>query len=488
LNSIAAYKIREIRELVKSKKLSPVEILRIYRRQADLANYHIRALVADRFDQAFIEAKDMEEKIMKGGDVPLLAGLPFTCKEMIEAENMPLTVGLVKRKGMISKSDAPVVSKLRSLGGNFIGVTNVPELGFWFETDNYVYGRTNNPYDLQRTPGGSSGGEAAIIAAAGSAFGIGSDVGGSIRIPAMFCGIFGHKPTRGTIPFTGHYPMTTEHAALYQGSSHRITTMGPMARSAEDLIEIFKHLAFQDGIDSEVVDHHYSWQPINWKNRKVYTLKAPDFNWAMPVDEEAKSAVRRATQFFHDQGAIIEELPSDIFKDGVALWYEELATVIGPSFCESLGMGEGIDLPRELVKILAGKAEYTVPNLINVAMEKVFNLVKPMVMKKNNDRVLQRRKKLNEILGDQSILILPTHPRPAFFHHSGKLRPYDFVYTAIFNALDLPATQVPMGFTVDSLPIGVQVVASQGRDDVALLAANDLDKGFGGWRPSGLFM
>jgi fatty acid amide hydrolase 2 len=488
LNSIAAYKIREIRELVKTKKLSPVEILRIYRRQVDRVNFEINALVADRFDQAFLEAKDLEDKIMKGGEVPLLAGLPFTCKEMIEAENMPLTIGLVKRKGKVGKVNASVVEKLKSLGGNFIGVTNVPELGFWFETDNYVYGRTNNPYDLKRTSGGSSGGEAAIISASGSAFGIGSDVGGSIRIPAMFCGIFGHKPTRRTIPSTGHYPMTKEHAALYQGSGYRLATIGPMARSAEDLIEIFKHLAFKDGIDNEIVSRNFSWDPINWKNRKIYTLKSPEFNWAMPADDEAKNAVKRAAQFFHDQGAIIEELPSDIFKDAVALWYEELATVVGPSFSEALGTGESIDLPREIFKSLTGNAEFTVPNLVSVAMEKAFKLLKPVLLKKNNERVSQKRKVLNDLLGDQSILILPTHPRAAFFHHSGKLRPYDFIFTAVFNALDLPATQVPMGFTVDSLPIGVQVVASQGRDDLTLLAANDLDKGFGGWRPSSLFM
>jgi fatty acid amide hydrolase 2 len=278
--------------------------------------------------------------------------------------------------------------------------------------------------------------------------------------------------------------MVREKAGLYQGSGYRVTTIGPMARNAEDLIEIFKQMVFKDGIDNEIVDRNFSWDPINWKNRKVYILKAPEFSWAMSADEESKNAVKRAALFFHDQGAIVEELSSDIFKDGVALWYEELATVVGPTFSESLGMGENIDLPREVLKMLTGRAEYTFPNIVNVAMEKALQYIKPMMMKKNSDKVAQRRKELNELLGTDSILILPTHPRPAFFHHSGKLRPYDFIYTAIFNALDLPATQVPMGFTADSLPIGIQVVASQGCDNLTLLAANDLDKGFGGWRPS----
>jgi fatty acid amide hydrolase 2 len=303
----------------------------------------------------------------------------------------------------------------------------------------------------------------------------------------MFCGIFGHKPTRKTIPFTGHYPMTREHAALYQGQGHRITTLGPMARSAEDLIEIFKIMNFQDGIDNEVIRRDYSWEPITWKSRKVYILSTPEFNWAMSVDEEAKNAVKRAAQFFEDQGAHVEELPSSIFKDGVKLWYEELATVVGPTFSESLGLGENIDLPKELLKLARGKAEYTFPNLANVALEKAFQFVKPMLIKPTQDNVLARRKQLNELLGEKNILIMPTHPRPAFYHHSGKLRPYDFIYTAIFNALDLPATQVPLGFTSNNLPIGVQVAACQGRDDLTLLAANDLDKAFGGWRPSNLF-
>jgi fatty acid amide hydrolase 2 len=207
MNPFGGLRIHEVRELLRQRKTSPVEILRAYRRQADLVNPSLNAIVAERWDQAFLEAKALENKIMNEGSVPNLAGLPFTAKELFEVKGMPHTLGMEKRRGKKATATSSMIERMVHEGALFAGLTNVPEMGFWFETYNLVYGVTNNPYDLRRTPGGSSGGEAAIIAAMGSAFGLGSGIGGSIRIPAAFCGLFGHKPTRFLIPFSGHYPM-----------------------------------------------------------------------------------------------------------------------------------------------------------------------------------------------------------------------------------------------------------------------------------------
>lgn len=481
MNPFAVLRIHEVRDLLKQKKASPVEILRAYRRQSDKVNPAINALVANRWDKAYLEAKALEKKLCDGSDVPRLAGLPFTAKELFEAEGMPHTLGLDKRRNVKGKTNSSSIERLIKDGALFAGVTNVPEMGLWFETYNVVYGVTNNPYDLRRTPGGSSGGEAALIAAMGSAFGIGSDIGGSIRIPAAFCGLFGHKPSRFVVPFSGHYPMVRGTEQKMSGDGSRLTVIGPMARFADDLIELFQIMARPDGLDRDTKEHRFDFTPVSWKGRKVFILKDPHIRWAYPTDETLQNAVLKTAGFFEEQGAIIEEIDPHLLKDGFDLWNEACAMINGPSFNESLGQGESTDLGRSLVRMLTGKPDMTFPILMYAAGEKYLkSLFKPG---QQLHQIASLKEYFSEILGSQNILLMPPHPRTAFLHYSGKLRPIDFVYAGIWNALDFPVTQAPTGFNSQSLPLGVQIVANRGNDSLSLLAAKDIEKAFGGWRP-----
>lgn len=191
-------------------------------------NPTLNALVADRFAEARAEADLADEAVRRGAPLGPLHGVPCTIKEAFALTGMPNTSGLVARKGLRATRDATAVQRLRAAGAIPLGVTNVSELCMWMESDNRVYGRSNNPYDPRRIVGGSSGGEGAVVGAGGAPFGLGSDIGGSIRMPAFFNGVFGHKPSAGLVPGSGQFPMAT-------GAATRYLTTGPLARRAEDL-------------------------------------------------------------------------------------------------------------------------------------------------------------------------------------------------------------------------------------------------------------
>lgn len=210
----------------------------------------INAIVADRFDAARREAAAADERIAAAGAsdaLPPLLGVPFTVKESIAVRGMPLSAGLVARRDYRADRNATAVQRLVDGGAIPLGVTNTSELTLWIESDNRLYGRTNNPYDRSRTAGGSSGGEGAAVGCGGSPFGLASDIAGSIRVPALFCGVFGHKPSAGLVPNTGLWPPTS-------GESGRMLGTGPLARRAEDLMPLLRVLAGPDGEDPVAAD------------------------------------------------------------------------------------------------------------------------------------------------------------------------------------------------------------------------------------------
>ena len=204
----------------------------------------INAIAADRFDAARAEARAADERIAAGDDseLPPLLGVPFTVKETIAVRGMPLTGGLPARRHERASESAAAVQRLVDTGAIPLGVTNVSELTLWIESENRLYGRTNNPHDPSRTAGGSSGGEGAAVGCGGSPFGLASDIAGSIRIPALFCGVFGHKPSGGLVPNTGLWPPAS-------GESGRMLGTGVLARRGEDLMPLLEVIAGPDGVD-----------------------------------------------------------------------------------------------------------------------------------------------------------------------------------------------------------------------------------------------
>ena len=235
----------ELAALIHARAVSSREVVDVHIARIERVNPLINALANARFSEARREADAIDTKLAhtdRSEPSPPFLGVPCTVKEFFAVTGLPQTAGLLRRKEEVAKSDAVTVTRLREAGAVILGNTNVPEGGLWLETHNLIYGRTNNPWDLSRTSGGSSGGEGALIAAGGSPFGLGSDVGGSIRYPSAFCGIAGHKPSGRLVPNSGQYPTADGVASAYLSS-------GPMARRVGDLFPLLKVLAGPDAGD-----------------------------------------------------------------------------------------------------------------------------------------------------------------------------------------------------------------------------------------------
>src|SRR6202522_2915 len=232
-------------EGVRAKKLSPIELVDAHLARITRLNPKVNAFVTVDEKRAREQAKSWEAALScsaKSNSIGPLHGVPVSIKNSIDVADLPCECGSILRKGNVPPEDAPLVKRLRAAGAVILGNTNVPEFLMAYETDNVLYGRTNNPWDLSRTPGGSSGGEAAAIASGCAAGGVGSDGGGSIRIPAHYTGICGLKPTPGRIPSTGHFPGSA-------GPFAQLGVVGPMARTIRDVQKLFEVMAGADPRD-----------------------------------------------------------------------------------------------------------------------------------------------------------------------------------------------------------------------------------------------
>lgn len=242
-NPLLVQSAMQLAKKIRRKEVSSVEVVQAYIDRIQEVNPLLNAVIKDRFDAALQEATQVDKLIEEesGGEevledrLPLL-GVPLSVKGSYALQGMPHTTGLVSRRGVVATVDAAAVALLKRAGAIPMGVTNTSELCMWSESHNHLYGITNNPHDLERTPGGSSGGEGSILAAAGAVIGIGSDIGGSIRMPCFFNGIFGHKTTPGVVSSENHYPPCSGRHAEYG-------CYGPMCRYAEDLLPMLKIMA-----------------------------------------------------------------------------------------------------------------------------------------------------------------------------------------------------------------------------------------------------
>jgi amidase len=228
LTELTAMSATALAAAIRQKRVSSREVVQAYLDRIDQVNPQINAVVQLRHDAALAEADAADAALSRRESKGPLHGVPITIKDLFEVAGVISSAGTWGRRNFIPAQDATAVARLKTAGAIILGLTNTPELGIAITSDNIVYGRTNNPYELGRTPGGSSGGEGAIIAAGGSPFGIGSDAGGSIRIPSHFCGIAGIKPTSGRASRTGHFSGPG-------GAGDKLWQIGPMSRFVEDL-------------------------------------------------------------------------------------------------------------------------------------------------------------------------------------------------------------------------------------------------------------
>ncbi|MCE3238715.1 MAG: aspartyl/glutamyl-tRNA(Asn/Gln) amidotransferase subunit [Gammaproteobacteria bacterium] len=406
-------------------------------------------------------ADEADQAILMGKPLGKLHGLPITIKDTCEIS------GFIVGKGYpyFLKSaikDSTIVSRLRSEGAIILGVTNVPELLFAYETDNRTHGRTNNPYDLARTPGGSSGGEAALLAVGGSPLGIGSDAGGSIRQPAHYCGICAHKPTHGLLPFTGDIPF--DGAA---GLVASLLTMGPMGRYIEDLMLMMEVISGGDVLDPYVppVNFKRSALPLDLSALKIaYYIENP----FAPPTTETEGAVMKAVQALTAEGAELYRDFPKLLEETYRLHWETffLGGDKGAGLKELFKKFKDVELTPLLKKIIieAEKCSFTLTELRQRLVE-----------------VEQfRYEMLNwmEVNG-YDVVISPVASTPARYHGETFEHIHDFEYVRAHNLTRWPATIVPISYATNGLPIAVQIAAKPWHDHLSLAVAQVLQNKFG---------
>lgn len=472
LDEVLAAPVLHLAAWVRRRDLSPVELVERHLRRVEAVEPQLNALAARRFDRALDEAREAERALHRGDPVGPLHGVPCTVKEFLAVEGMPWTAGCPTRRGMVAPRDATLVARLKRAGAIVIGSGNAPEGGLWHETDNLVYGRTHNPWDLHRTPGGSSGGDAALVASGCVPFAVGSDVGGSIRIPAAFCGIAGHKPTGGLIPSTGHFPPGPPGEPMM--------SCGPLARYVNDLWTLLGIMAGPDGVDPLA----RAWPlgdpaAVDLRNVTVFPLKS---NGRARPRPPVRDGVRAAVDALLERGARAERLRVEGLERAFEIWVAMLRAS-GVSYDEVVGGGRPVHLGRELWRWPLGRSQHAGGVLLLVALEKLAS-----ALRLRTDALAAMgpvlRDALEAEIGPNGVIVHPVYTRTAPRHRGMLLQPpWDIGCTTLFNVTTMPVTVVPVGLDDRGLPIAVQIAARRGNDHLTLAVGAALQEAFGTFTP-----
>jgi amidase len=425
--------------LIRNKKISPEELFKLHLERIAEVNPSINAVV--------------EVLPFTSAQPGPLSGVPFSIKDSIEVEGTVCSAGtLGYRNAPRSTRDATLVARLRAAGAVPIAKTNLPDLLFAFESDNLLFGRTNNPYDHSRTSGGSSGGEAALIASCGSPFGLGSDAAGSVRLPAHYCGIASIKPTSGRLARTGHVPPAGGWVeALWQ--------IGPMARRVEDLIALMPILLGPDGEDHTVIPMPYEGVPI----QDLRVAYFADNGFAEP-DAETRAVVEEAAKAL---GAVEMRPP------GVELSYELEMKFLG---------ADGGDGVREFLRSIGSLRTHP---LLDGWLEKLEEFRTDVSGFGSYWTIIDRfRASMRAYLTTIDVVLSPVSCCAAVPHGTSIEDETfkGFSYTMTHNLTGWPAAVVRCGETSTGLPIGVQIAGAPWREDIVLGVALRLEKIFGGWK------
>ncbi|XP_074027592.1 fatty-acid amide hydrolase 2-A isoform X2 [Leptinotarsa decemlineata] len=459
---------------IRKRELTSEQVVQAFIDRIKEVNPVLNAVVDSRYEEALREAKEIDEDIRNGTiqDVdfqtkPFL-GVPFTTKESTAVKGLSYTFGLVPRKGKKASFDADYIKLMKEAGAICLGVTNIPQLNLWQETHNPIYGITNNPYNTTRNVGGSSGGEASILAAGGTAISLGTDIGGSIRIPAFMCGVFGHKPTSHLI--------STKGMTFRTGKEEQtLVVAGLLSRHADDLVPILKVLVAENA-NKLKLDQSVDIQKI----KIFFVSKTNDFS-VSPFRQEMKTILARAVNHFQE---ILGDAPEEVQFEGTKysgkLWKFWMTQESGSNFCKDVMNREGEASPIvETIKHFTVGGDFTTST--------IFNFVNGLLPTPKNDWAVAETEKLRQQmldkLGNNGVLLYPSAPFPASYHHAAYLRPWNFNLFSIWNVLKFPVTQVPMGLGKDGLPLGIQVVAAPYQDRLCLAVAKELERAFGGYVP-----
>jgi Asp-tRNA(Asn)/Glu-tRNA(Gln) amidotransferase A subunit family amidase len=444
---------------VRTREVSALQLLEAHLENIKRLNPKLNAFVCIDEERAGLQAEAADRAVKSGSPLGPLHGVPITIKSSIDVAGLVCDAGTPIRGGYVAPSDATLVARLKSAGAIILGNTTVPEFLMAWETDSALHGRANSPWDLERTPGGSSGGEAAAIAAFCSAGGIGSDGGGSIRVPAHFSGICGLKPTPGRVPATGHFPLSVGPFAL-------LGVVGPMARTMRDLQLLFDVTAGPDNFDPNAA-------PVPRKEIDAASLRQTavgcfEDDGRTPVTPETRRAVQKAAQKLRDAGFAVEPFRPDGLEQARQLWrvlfIDGAAMLLRQAYHNR--ETEMYSIVREIIDAAAQDAPLTA--------EKVFETLFARDMLRA--QVLEQMERF-------PVLLCPVYAVPAFRHGERSWtvegRRVDYLdassYSQWFNLLGNPAAVVPMDRSPEGLPIGVQIVGRPWEEECVLAIASILE-------------
>jgi amidase len=433
--------------LIRDREVSPVEIAEAHLERIAEINPKLNAIVTLAPD-VLERARQAETALMRGDNVGALHGVPITIKDTIETAGLRSTSGSVVRQDYVPEIDAPSVARLKTAGAIVLGKTNAAEMAMDYTADNPVFGRTNHPLNPELTPGGSSGGEAVAIATYMSPGGLGSDLAGSVRIPAHFCGICGLKPTTGRVLGELQFPPSIGPYSLG-------AVIGPMARTAGDLRILLEAL---------------SPDPFGKRSQDIRALRVAWYtdDGVAPVTEETARAVSAAAQALSDAGLVVQEQRPPHVERGNELWLKMFSRA---SVVQLRKVYKGRE--REggsFVSWRLGTADQTPPPTVD---EYIASWME-------RDRL---REELLQWMETTPIIIAPVGSTPAYPHETlkvtvggatfGTFRAFSYAQT--FNVFDLPVVTVPAGKSNDGLPIGVQIAGPPFAEEMVLRAAEIIE-------------
>jgi amidase len=468
------------------RKVSAVELAQDAIGRIERHDAKINAVCVRDFDRALAAAREADAAIARGEAKPLL-GLPLTVKESYNIAGLPTTWGFPPQKDFRPAEDALSITRVKEAGGIILGKTNVPVgLGDW-QSYNDIYGTTNNPYDLGRTPGGSSGGSAAALAAGYGPLSLGSDIGGSLRVPAFHCGVYAHKPTFGLVASRGHTPPPFPAIPL----DRDMAVIGPMARSAADLSLLLDVMAGPDPLDAGIA-YRLALPPPRHGELKDFRILVIDSDPVLPTNKEVRGA--------------IDKLAGDLGKAGAKV---TRGSPLWPGFAESsrlymrmLMAFLGAFFPPDALAQAQAAAAQLPAGASSLAAERLRGMTQShrgWVLDEGARAWLRSR--WRNLFGAFDAVICPIMPTPAYPHdHSpdqearrididGTPYPYpdQLAWPGVATLPGLPATAIPLGLSSQGLPLGVQIVGPWLEDRTPLRLAELIEREFGGFVPPKMF-
>jgi amidase len=473
--------IKEITQALQARKISASELVEHTIARIETLDQRINAVVVRDFERARAAAKAADAALARGERRPLL-GVPMTFKEAFNIAELPTTWGFPQFKDFVPKQDALIVSRVKSAGAVVLGKTNVPLALADFQSYNDIYGTTNNPWDLGRSPGGSSGGSAAALAAGFGSLSFGSDIGGSLRVPAHFCGVYAHKPTMGLVPMRGYGPPLSPQLPVHGD----LAVVGPLARTAADLALALDVVAAPDE-EREGIGYRLVLPQPRHDNLKSFRVFVVDTHPLVPTDSAVRGAIDRLSERLAKMGAKIGQ-----------------ASALLPNLAESarlyrrlLGSAKSASLAPNHYEEAQRSAAALAPDDNGLGAEHIRGTAMSHRewLEADTERArIQHQWSL--FFREWDIVLYPPASVPAFPHdHSLPIEArhldidgkeylfYDacFVWADPAGTCGLPATAAPIDRSPSGLPIGVQIMGPYLEDRTTIAFAQLLEQEFGGF-------